>query len=131
MGDPNVLVRLGDQVDHVGKIHTVMTIMVTEFGSRAMLVDQAGKIRWVQASSHSKDNRWCIACLSLSNKVKKNDEIISDDELGSYTIRIQMNQKTHKRMNAMCKEREVSPDYLFYRLLWDAKEGGICRDQDE
>ena len=125
------IVRLGDVVDHVGKVHTVMTIMVTQWGCRAMLVDQTGKVRWVKASSHSTDDRWCIACLSLGDQPKRKEQIVTDNELGSFTIRIQMNQRTHRRMKAMCKEREVSPDFLFQSLIWDAKEGGLCRDQDE
>jgi len=107
----------------------VINIMLTQWGCRAMLVDQVGRIRWVEASSHSTDDRWCIACLSMSEQSEKQNVKIGGDN--TKAVRIQMTHETYQRMVIMCRERDMSADFLIHTLLWDAKEGGICRDQDE
>lgn len=107
----------------------VINIMLTQWGCRAMLVDAVGRIRWVEASSHSTDDRWCIACLSMSDQSEKQNVKIGGDN--TKAVRIQMTHETYQRMVIMCRERDMSADFLIHTLLWDAKEGGICRDQDE
>lgn len=106
-----------------------MTIMMTKWGCCAMLVDESGKIRKVPASSHSTDDRWCIACLSMADQPEKENLNIGGDN--TKPVRIQMTHETYQRMVIMCRERDMSADFLIHTLLWDAKEGGLCRDQDE
>ena len=124
-----MVARIGDVVNHVGKPHVVDSIIVTPNGCHAMLMPEKGKPRRVVATSHTTDDRWCIAALSMADQPEPIPEKLNADN--TKPVRIQMTHETYQRMVIMCRERDVSADFLIHTLLWDAKEGGICQSLDE
>lgn len=124
-----MVARIGDVVNHVGKPHVVDTVIVTSNGCHAMLMPEKGKPRRVVATSHTTDDRWCIAALSMADQPDREPERLNADN--TKPVRIQMTHETYQRMVIMCRERDVSADFLIHTLLWDAKEGGICQSLDE
>lgn len=124
-----MVARIGDVVSHVGKPHVVDSVIITPNGCHAMLVCEKGRARRVVASSHSTDDRWCIAAFSMADQPDREPEKLNADF--TKPVRIQMTHETYQRMVIMCRERDMSADLLIHTLLWSAKEGGICRDQDE
>lgn len=129
MTGPWVVARIGDVVNHVGKPHVVDSIIVTSNGCHAVLVCEKGKARRVMATSHSTDDRWCVAALTLGEQPQKQERRL--DYINARPVRFLVTNETYQRMQVMCEEREVSPDSLIHDLIWNAKEGGKCRNLDE
>lgn len=121
---PWVVLRIGDSVNHCGIIHRLESVTIGEL-NYAILVSENGVRRKVSVSLHTTDDRFCVGALSLADQPPAKVRQMSGQ---TVPVKIEMNHATYERAKIMANEREIAVDFLIHELIWNTREGGICRD---